>query len=725
MVSKSKSKSKLGPSDVSPFQMQSLRHKPTTTTTHRVQPSLSLYCIHSTAGGVSNSLSYLRIDNMLFDRISLLLALTHLIACEQPSAPKPISAPLRELPWTKNGINFLHTTDTHGWHGGHLQEPQYSADWGDYISFAHHLRQRADDDGSDLLVIDTGDRVEGNGLYDASHPKGKYTSSIFKHQHIDIITAGNHELYQANTSSAEYETRVPDFKDSYLASNIDIRNKNGELVPLAARFRKFTTKNRGVRVMAFGFLYNFQGNANNTHIQKVEDTIKEEWFQDAIKDRDVDLYIVAGHVPVRDTPEFDAVYKAIRGANWDAPIVFFGGHTHIRDYRKWEKKAYGIESGRYMETIGFVSISDLGSDKQNGKVTTKASPKFERRYIDNNLYSLHHHSGTNTSTFATTLGKNVSQTIQQDRQKLRLDKTFGCAPHDYWLNRAEYPSKESLLSLLEDKILPDTFTTQNSSTTPAIVLTNSGAMRFDIFAGPFTTDTTYLVCPFTSGFREIKNVPYEAATQVLPLLNNQGPTPLKDLLSFVKDEEGWGGHRIDDLVPHLPQIQHSHLYKRDVEQIPLTQQSDKDADPQVPGYTTRDDAGDDGDDTVHQRITFYRVPNCVGSNIGFKPNTTSTDHPSAHTSGHTSSDTSDDDATQPETVDLIYNEFIQDWILLALRYQGLNYGAENTRSALQGKTFTDVISEWVAGHWACEGGGQAEAEGKGKGKGEDDGEIDA
>ena len=44
---------------------------------------------------------------------------------------------------------------------------QYSADWGDYISFAHHLRQRADDDGSDLLVVDTGDRVEGNGLYDA------------------------------------------------------------------------------------------------------------------------------------------------------------------------------------------------------------------------------------------------------------------------------------------------------------------------------------------------------------------------------------------------------------------------------------------------------------------------------------------------------------------------------------------------------------------------------
>ena len=620
---------------------------------------------------------------MLFDRITLLLALTHLATCSQPSAPKPISAPLRELPWTTSGINFLHTTDTHGWHGGHLQEPQYSADWGDYISFAHHLRQRADDDGSDLLVIDSGDRVEGNGLYDASDPKGIYTSSIFKHQHIDVITAGNHELYKANTSDEEYATRVPDFKDSYIASNIDIRNKDGELVPLAARFRKFTTQNRGVRVLAFGFLYDFQGNANNTHVQKVEDTVKEDWFQDAIKDKDVDLYLVAGHVPVRDTPEFDTIYKAIRDANWDTPIVFFGGHTHIRDYRKWEKKAYGIESGRYMETIGFMSISNLGSDKSNNKIETKASPKFSRMYIDNNLYSLHHHSSTNSSTFPTALGKNVSAAIHTDRKKLKLDKTFGCAPHDYWLNRAEYPSKTSLLSLLEEHILPDTFTTPNSSANPAIVVTNSGALRFDVFAGPFTTDTTYQLCPFTSAFRQIRNVPYAAATQVLPLLNNQGPIPLRDLLSFVKGEEGWGEHRIDDLVPHLPQMKDASLPKQFVnrEQVPMNGEKDGDKEPQVPGYTTHDDAGDDGDDTVHAPITFYRVPNCVGSDIGFKA----------------------DDDEHPETLDLIYNEFIQDWVLLALRYLGINYGEENTRVALEGKTFTDVISDWVGEHWECEG----------------------
>ena len=166
--------------------------------------------------------------------------------------------------------------------------------------------------------------------------------------------------------------------------------------------------------------------------------------------------------------------------------------------------------------------------------------------------------------------------------------------------------------------------------------------------------------------------------QVLPLLNNQGPIPLRDLLSFMKGEKGWGEHRLDDLVPHLPQTKSTHE-RRDVEQAPLSADKGED-EPQVPGYTTHDDAGSDGDDTVHQAITFYSVPNCVASNIGFDAS---------------------DDGSKPETLDLVYNEFIQDWVLLALRYLGINYGAENTRTALEGTTFTDVISNWVEENWEC------------------------
>ena len=48
-----------------------------------------------------------------FELVGLVLAM-------QPSAMPPVPAPLRELPWAQ--LNFLHTTDTHGWHAGHLLE---------------------------------------------------------------------------------------------------------------------------------------------------------------------------------------------------------------------------------------------------------------------------------------------------------------------------------------------------------------------------------------------------------------------------------------------------------------------------------------------------------------------------------------------------------------------------------------------------------------------------
>ncbi|SMQ48314.1 unnamed protein product [Zymoseptoria tritici ST99CH_3D7] len=609
---------------------------------------------------------------------ALFLAVSSLASAEQPSAPSPIAAPLRELPWGK--LNFLHTTDTHGWHGGHLQEAQYSADWGDYISFAHHLHKRADDEGSDLLLVDTGDRVEGNGLYDASDPKGKYALDIVKQQSIDIVTVGNHELYLKNTSIREYESVVPDFKNSYIASNLDIYHpKTGERVALGQRFRKFTTKNQGIRIAAFGFLFNFKGNANNTIVQPVEETIKEQWFKDAIKDKDVDLFVVAGHVPVKETPEYDAVYKAIRGANWDTPIAFFGGHTHIRDYRKFDKKAWGIESGRYMETLGFMSISGLSTGKKS-EISADATPTYRRMYIDNNLYSLHSHSGTNKSTFDTDLGRNVSKSIAAARKELKLDHAFGCAPQDYWISRAPYPSYDSLLTLVEKEVIPGSF---NNTKNPSIVITNTGALRFDIFKGPFTIDSTFLISPFTSGFRTIKDVPYKAASQVLRILNSENRILLSDLSASATNG-------LEDLSP--PFVPASVLSRSEAakaqsqDMYPSNGQtvlggSGDSKNPQVPGYTTTDDAGTDGDDTIHQAIKFYDVPNCIGANI-------------TSTAGVSIAD-------EPDKVDLVYNAFVEDWVLLALEYLGEKRQKSDTQVAIDGKTLTDVLRDWVQDNWPC------------------------
>ena len=615
------------------------------------------------------------------------LALCVAARAAQPSAPSPVAAPLRDLPWAQ--LNFLHTTDTHGWHAGHLQEPSYSGDWGDYISFAERLKEKADRENKDLLLIDTGDRIEGNGLYDASKPKGAYTRHIFKEQPIDVICIGNHELYKNGSSNHELLHTVPDYSGSYLASNLDILDpESGDWVPLAQRYRKFTTKNQGIRIIAFGFLFNFRANSKNTRVQEVQDTIKEKWFQQAIRDRDVDLFVVAGHIPLHSS-EFADIFKAIREVQWDIPIQFFGGHTHVRDYVKYDSRAYAIESGRYMETIGFMSIDGLsvggkaGSEDVHhprlGVATTAASPKFARRYIDNNLFSFHHHTSLNSSSFPTHHGRNVSGMISTARKEMKLDHRFGCAPSDFWTNRAPYPSEQSIFTWLQNEVLPQTIYDERRGNGPRLILTNTGAIRFDIFKGPFSKDNTFTVSPFTSGFRFIQDVPFSVAKRLLVILNQDVPQLFNpnDMLGSIApvldtkiSNAGMEARGFGFALGHHPgQV----VLADDVQaKIGLT-----------PGYTTTDDAGNDGDDTLHSKITFYKVPNCIESRINF-PN---------------GAGTSEDQ--EPETVDVVYNDFIESYVLLALKFLGTDYKQRDTDVYMEGWDMTMVISTWIQKHWPC------------------------
>lgn len=537
------------------------------------------------------------------------------------------------------------------------------------------MRRIADGQGQDLLLIDTGDRIEGNGLYDASNPKGKYTFDIFKRQDIDVICSGNHELYKQNSSQNEYDTTVPDSKGRYLASNLDIKDsQTGEWKPLAQRFRKFTAKRTGIRITAFGFMYNFQGNADNTYVRPVEDAIKETWFQDAIRDQDTDLFLVIGHVPT-DTEEYQAIFKAIREVQWDAPIQFFAGHFHVRDFKRYDKLATAIESGRYMETIGFLSMDRISAPR-NGTGTVKGDFTVNRRYIDNNLYSMHHHTKLNASTFPTSLGKNVSAQIASARKELNLDHRHGCAPQDLWVDRVGIDDEASIFKWLGEQVLPDQFTGKKNPTKPKMVFTNTGAMRFDVFKGPFTIDSTFLVSPFTSSFRYIADVDIRVARKLLNTLNNNG-----EYLAALDS-------RLDSstLLPpgHLARKRKAALLQQlsgnsnDHQQQPLLTAQDE---PLTPGYTTIDDAGSDGDDTLHSPIPFVPVPNCIQSLVDFPAVPADADI---------------------ETVDVVYNEFVEPWMILAFQFLGVEYGKSDTRSFADGESMTDVIADWVEGHWPCD-----------------------
>lgn len=365
------------------------------------------------------------------------------------------------------------------------------------------------------------------------------------------------------------------------------------------------------------------------------------------------------------SPEYDEIFKAIRKVQWDTPIQFFGGHTHIRDYKKYDAKSVALESGRYMETIGFQSIDGLSAGT-NGRQTL-ASPTFSRKYIDNNLFSFYHHTGLNATTFPTEHGQKVSREIKAARANLHLDSTYGCAEQDLWMFRAQYPGNSSIFTWLEELVLPDIVVDQNRVNTSRLALVNTGGIRFDIFKGPFTRDSTYIVSPFTSGFRYIKDVPFDKASKLLAILNNNGQF-IQDMSSRLQT---WMMAPIEQRsYPEDVIARNSYQYES-AGQMPLSMSPEL-----TPGYTTTDDAGSDGDDTLHAPISIYRVPNVIQSRID--PQTEMGD---------------------PELIDVVYIDFLQPWVLLALNYLDMDYTIKDTAIYMEGENLTTLLAKWVTANW--------------------------
>jgi hypothetical protein len=176
-------------------------------------------------------------------------------------------------------------------------------------------------------------------------------------------------------------------------------------------------------------------------------------------------------------------------------------------------------------------------------------------------------------------------------------------------------------------------------------------------------------------------VPYGKAKQLIKILNSAGQifSQVTDNKLDLRDLAPASQHTFDTTsrwTPSASQI----VQSNDIQRV-LNGYADTDASASSvklqPGYTTSDDAGKDGDDTIHSAIDFYRVPNVIQSFVK------STNKP-----------LSDDD-----TVDVVFNEFIQPYLLLALRFAGQIYEDGDTESYMNGTSFTQLLSEWIVDNW--------------------------
>jgi hypothetical protein len=251
------------------------------------------------------------------------------------------------------------------------------------------------------------------------------------------------------------------------------------------------------------------------------------------------------------------------------------------------------------------------------------------------------------------------------------------------MSRAPYPHDDSIYTWLEKEVLPETLKNEprGDGDRPAVAVLNTGAIRFDIFKGPFTQDTMWIISPFTNEFRYVKNVPYDKVQLIMEVLNKQ-----PQVLASSSEETFDGVNALGPpaQVKHLdsvfanpePSNEWPGLDMAGTGQMPLSAENPSGA--VVPGYTTQDDAGDDGDDTIHSPISFYRVPNVFQATLSANASAT------------------------PETVDLVYIEFLQSYLTLAAKFAQLDLDfAKESESYMPGSTLTDLVLEWVGKNWPC------------------------
>ncbi|CCM03935.1 uncharacterized protein FIBRA_06087 [Fibroporia radiculosa] len=430
---------------------------------------------------------------------------------------------------------------------------------------------------------------------DISH--SNQTNQFIMELPYDVLAIGNHELYDYANTYDMYTNFAPHWNGRYLSSNVNITvfdgNNNTISVPVGSRYTKFKTR-KGRSITSLGVLYDFTGNDVNTTVQTVADMVKEEWFAEAIAE-EPDVFVLLGHMPVR-YDNWPTVYDAVRAVHPTTPILIFGGHTHIRDCTQFDGRSMALESGRYMETVGWMSA--------NLDVPKDHNITFTRRYLDANRVTYEYHTGRSNFTYDTAAGQGITQGLLELAVDYDLSYLFGYAPQDYTLSRNPYPSNGSVLTLYVAEAMPYALTINSSRIlVPNIMIVNSGELRFDVLSGSFTKNDQLTAAPFTDSFLYIPNITFSVASLVLPALNKAGADEKRSLEYMEREMEKYAmGDVSMRYNAWLEEMNERHMERRETtENLNL-------------GYVTQDLCPGVGDDTPHIPVPYYSSPDFISSN---------------------------------------------------------------------------------------------------------------
>ena len=436
-------------------------------------------------------------------------------------------------------INLVVLTDVHSWVGGHRGNgpDNLDASYGDVVSFFEQLKDYCYNNNAttenkcdgDLWLVQNGDFIDGTGL--SMDGDAHALMSILEQIPFDVLNTGNHDLYQDSVIS---QMRKGGFLEywgpRHLASNVYMNDSiQPHKEPMSNRFHVLNGKKS--TVLVFGFIYNLPDPSDLVVVQAVEEAVQESWFVDALRETSIgyDAILVMLHAGI-DDPSVEVIRTAIRNITQDSvdpegnlPIQFVAGHTHMRRYAIADPQSKVVESGKYMDTVGWISFPNaetIRNEKQGSNVTDL----FQHVFLDANRGILRESLGIPTSqnveysgdddVFQTSLGKKVATYIEETRDSLGLAKEIGCAPSDYNLEESMLHDN-SLWRLFRDELGPHVLTnpqlmnnnSSEASTGNRVLFMSQDSWRFGLYEGKLTVDDVIAVSPFDEPIYRVSVLP--------------------------------------------------------------------------------------------------------------------------------------------------------------------------------------------------------------------------
>ncbi|KAK2836964.1 hypothetical protein FQN49_006547 [Arthroderma sp. PD_2] len=456
--------------------------------------------------------------------------------------------------------------------------------------------------------------------------------------------------------------------------------------------------------MAFGVLFEFTGNSNVSKITNAEDLVKESWFIDTVKThKPVDLFVIFGHTPARTDDKFPTLRilrEKIQELRPGVPVQAFGGHNHIRDFVVYDETSTALGSGRYCETLGWLSMTGIKSHTYRGSRKPRGVPnptrraikgnatstessnsqshhkrsnlRYARRYLDwNRLTFAYHATNSQDERLDTPQGERVTQNITDARKELGTSTVLGCVPETYCQYCVPFEDKKNIYQLVID-MLAKVVVKEDRADKPRLLLLNTGGVRFDLVKGSFTKDDEYIVYPFRNQFQYIPDVPYAIAAELLDALNKGPYQKRAEQYTSMPTQQITGADVCADPSPEFMEIK-----RREAPQgyKPFTRRTLDDS-MLHPGYITSDDFGLDGDDTPHSKIPYHKVPIDIQANASFPM-----------------------DGSKPEVVDVAFVDFIgAKFVVPTLNKLGGKYSASDIKPY---KNFgeSSFLREYALKYW--------------------------